>query len=218
MDSWLIGCTSEVPARNKLADFARFITSSSLPRTELPPSKDRIKTTLERFAKVPSYRPSGPTHTQRETLRALQTAPPKPAPLTAAKMFLVENKLEAAVAAARCAVRENPGCQESVALLADALFRSRNWNHAAEQYQLLTRSSPHNRIYWHRRWECSIQQDHAVLAELILDEALALHQEWRETWDEMEAPDHGAVPPNSRSTPASDNTNSMQVEGRYAFE
>jgi hypothetical protein len=218
MDSWLIGCTSEVPTRNKLADFARFITSTSLMRTDLPPAKDRIKITLDQLAKNPVHRPSGPAKTQRETLSAPQTAEPRLAPLTAAKTSLVENKLEAAVAAARCAVRENPGCKESVALLADALFRSRNWNHAAEQYQSLTRWSPHNRIYWHRRWECSVRQDHAVLAALILDEALALHPEWAGTWQEMETPDHGAVVSNSRSTPVSDNTNSIQVEGRYAFE
>jgi tetratricopeptide (TPR) repeat protein len=218
MDSWLIGRTSEVPTRNRLADFARFITSTSLLLTELPPPKDRIKTTLEQFVSVPAHRPSSPARTHTETPSAPQSADKRPAPLTAAKTLLVENKLEAAVAAARCAVRERPGCEESVAVLAEALFRSGTWNQAAEQYQLLTRLSRDNRDYWHRRWECSVRQDHSVLAELILDEALALHPEWAGTWKEMEAQAPVVTVSDDRPSPLNDNTSPMQVEGRYAFE
>lgn len=217
MDSWLIGCTSGVPARNKLADFARFITSTSLRRANLPSSKDRLKTALDQIPAVPTFLHTSTAPAPNQIQSLSQPPEPKQDPLSAAKSLLHENKLEAAVAAARCAVRERPGCNESLALLADALFQSHNWSQAAEQYQILTRLSRNDLRYWHRRWECSVRQDHAVLAALILDEALALHPEWAEDWREMETSGNVIADSNTKD-PVSEISIPVQVEGRYAFE
>ncbi len=61
---------------------------------------------------------------------------------------------------------------------AAAFFQASNWSEAGDIYRVLCRRLPNEITVWRGQIECSRQQNHTVLANLILAEALEKHPEW----------------------------------------
>ena len=63
---------------------------------------------------------------------------------------------------------------------AESLRQAAKWKEAGEVYQILTNRLPDDLAAWRGRLECARQQGHAVLAKLLLEDALERHPEWAE--------------------------------------
>ncbi len=66
-------------------------------------------------------------------------------------------------------------------LLATAYFIEQEWAEAGALFQTLVRHFPNDPEIWQARLECARQCKHHRLAEIILNDALRLHPEWRMT-------------------------------------
>jgi SAM-dependent methyltransferase len=88
--------------------------------------------------------------------------------------------------AKRTRVRATPSVESTEILQqrADELRRGDHWREAGEVYQQLSTRLPDDLAVWRRRLECARQQSHAVMADLILEEALERHPEWAADFDD----------------------------------
>jgi MoaA/NifB/PqqE/SkfB family radical SAM enzyme/SAM-dependent methyltransferase len=66
---------------------------------------------------------------------------------------------------------------------ADSFFLKNAWDEAAQRYKVLTGRFPNELQLWQRHVQCLKNQGFAVLADLILDEALERHPDWASALD-----------------------------------
>ena len=67
---------------------------------------------------------------------------------------------------------------------AEALRKASHWVEAGGVYLILTSRLPDDLACWRGRLECSRQMGHAIMAGLVLEEALERHPEWASTLNE----------------------------------
>jgi hypothetical protein len=77
-----------------------------------------------------------------------------------------------------------PATPEGLRTRADDLYRNAEWAEAGKHYQSLARRCPHDVEIWRKWRECARKQNHNVLANLILGDALRIHPEWKTTLEE----------------------------------
>ena len=106
--------------------------------------------------------------------------------VTSARPQAVAPKAPAAVAPQKPIESEEISHQR-----AEALCRSFHWAEASHVYRMLTVRLPDELAGWRGRVECARQQGHAVMVDIIVEEALERHPEWATALNE--AGTHEAV-------------------------
>ncbi|MCC6234054.1 MAG: methyltransferase domain-containing protein, partial [Verrucomicrobiales bacterium] len=124
--------------------------------------------------------------------------------LRQAAELLNDRQLHSAAIAARHAMELLPESEEALQLLGDILVRQEQWQPAGEIYMKLGKRRPDDLETWRLRLLCARNASHAVLADLVLEEALERHPEWAPVLlsPETEVAPNAALPPLAGTPPA----------------